>query len=183
MSGADSVSGAPDNVENERDTPARQTREEIRALRAARRRRKRLIITAAVAGVIGLLALLVYSALKRPDASIRYGICRVLAELQLRYPHTMQVTSISDRGGLVRIFYSYIDAFGSGQMDTIECEFKTNPQQGLHVAAARLNRQEIPPAELVGFNKVIPVIIANPPDLSPPRRRGRDLVDLKVDYY
>ncbi|MBU0858314.1 MAG: hypothetical protein KJ667_00095 [Alphaproteobacteria bacterium] len=134
-------------------------------------------------GVGGFFALIFWWAMQPLVGSPRYGVCKTFVELQLRYPGTLQINVAEESALAVRVYYSHIDAFGSSQLNMIECEFRTDPRRGPILDAVMVNREELPQDQIDKFNYTVPYIMQNPPDLTLPRFRSDSLNDLKIDYH
>lgn len=155
-----------------------------RATALQEQRRKKKKNRKVIAGVVlGFFALIIFYGMQPLQGSIRYGICRTFIELQLPYPHTLQVNALEESHMTVRVYYSHIDSFGSSKLNMMECEFRNDPKRGLVLDAARANRNDMGKPTIAAFNATIPFILQNPPSLVIPRLRSDSLADLKIDYY
>src|SRR5687768_12472027 len=74
-----------------------------------------------------LLALLVLYGLMPIKGTIKYGICKVFVEKRTIYPSELRVVSLLERGNDVRMEYTYINEFGSVQLNTVTCVFRPDP--------------------------------------------------------
>lgn len=121
-----------------------------------------------------LLFCLAIYALYKPQATIHYGVCKVYLELNEPYPQKMKYLAMEDFGQMVRVIYRKIDSFGLVSVNVAECTFKIeNNRVTPYLLSVDINgkyktyRAE-EPARIEAFNKSVPVIEQNPPDLSIP---------------
>lgn len=133
-------------------------------------------------GVVVVLALLVFVGLQPLKGTIRFGICKTFIELHIPYPPTLQINAVEEYELAARVYFSYIDPFGSSRLNVIECSFRPDPRTTYALQSVRLNRADMPQSVIDGFNPSIPYIIQHPPDLRLPVFKGKDLVNLKIDY-
>jgi hypothetical protein len=123
------------------------------------------------------------------QAGPTYGICRVYLENTLRFPGDMRLSTIEDLRpkqakdslGGVRIWYTQVDAFGKYRMENIECFYKQDPERGAMVDTITINRRPVDPEQVAKFNTVLPVVMANMPDLTYPDPLPDSLSDLQIN--
>lgn len=108
---------------------------------------------------------------------IYFGICRNYIEQRVVYPATIRITTWDWFDSGMRIFYTHIDPFGGTRSEVVECIFRPD----LSLQDIRVNRRSIGPEAVAKFSATVPIIIANKPDLTYPRRATDDLYDLKRD--
>lgn len=135
-----------------------------------------------VLGVVAFLSLIIFYGLQPLVGTPRYGACRTFIELQLPYPGTLQINYVDESATAVRVYYAYIDAFGSSKMNMIECEFRNDPRHGLVFSNVMVNRQPVAREQIDSFNATMSYVLQNPPDLRLPKFRSDSLRDLKIDY-
>lgn len=133
----------------------------------------------ALYGVIGIVALITLMVFFPYYGTMNYGICRTFVELQEPYPPSIQFTHAVDdtASNLVTIYYKRVDPFGLESLNVIQCVFKTD-ENGYALSPPQLSKIDIngkkreypqEAKEIVeNFNKGIPGIMDNPPDLIMP---------------
>ncbi len=117
----------------------------------------------------------------RYSAKMTFGICRTYLELNVQFPQDLRLSTVEDFGSYVRIWYSQLDAFGEFRMEQIQCHFKNREGGGTIVEKILINRREVDPDKIKSFNKIIPVIIQSPVDLTMPYPLADSLEDLQID--
>lgn len=106
-----------------------------------------------------LLALFIWWGLQPLRGTEEYGLCRVFAELRLKYPDTMTILQQSKFQNEQRIYYAYVGPYGERKIDMVGCTFQKNPSTGkLMLVKATLNRDDLPKSEVKGFNDGLPYI-------------------------
>lgn len=145
------------------------------------RQKKREKYMYIVGGIFALIGLVIWWGMQPITGTMYYGVCKVFAEQQLAYPHTMGVSSSDQYANKVRIFYTSFDPFGEYKIDRVECTFAENPQGGISyfLKSARVNKVSIDKEVIRRFNGSVPAILANPPDLILPPVPGENLEDLR----
>ena len=123
----------------------------------------------------------IYLGLKPFEGSMAYGICKVFLELNVRYPETLRLSTVEESGSFVRIWYTQVDSFGEYRMEPIQCYFKPDEQYGFILDKITINRQEVDPQKVEAFNRTLPVIFANPPDLILPTELPDSLEGLQIE--
>ena len=81
----------------------------------------------------------------------------------------------------MRIWYSRLDAFGEYRMEAIQCYFKPDPAYGYKVDRITINRRDIDTAAIERFNKSLPTVLENMPDLTLPSDFPDNIGSLKFD--
>lgn len=148
---------------------------------AQKAKRKKMFKLGGGAVGIGLIVWLVMYLFAPFKAGMTYGICKTYLELNLRFPQELRVSTVDDLGMSVRIWYTQIDAFGEYRMENIHCYFRADEVTGAAVEKILINRRQVDPAKVTEFNKVVPVILANPPDLTIPYPLPDSLENLQID--
>lgn len=119
-------------------------------------------------GVVGFISLILWWGFQPFRGTIEYGVCKVFAELKVSYPSTFQTLFIQNFDQSVRIYYSHLDGYGQSRSEFIECSFRPDPNTGFAIESVKINRTAISQDEIENFNRTIPAILANPPDLVLP---------------
>lgn len=123
----------------------------------------------------------IYLLFKPFQAPLTYGVCRVFLELNVQFPDTLRLSTAEQIGNTMRIWYTQIDAFGQYRMESIQCRFERDEKMGVRVEKILINRREVPPEKIQAFNRVLPLIIANPPNLDYPAPIPDALKDVQID--
>lgn len=128
----------------------------------------------AVVGVLGWLGYYLFAPYK---AGMPYGICKTFLELNVQFPQTLKIRGVRNFGEFIRVWYGQTDAFGEYRMENIQCYFRSDPVTGAALDKVMINRREVDQQRVEVFNKSIPVILANPPDLNipPPTNSLKDI--------
>ncbi len=134
-----------------------------------------------IGGCAALLIWLLYYLFAPFQATMAYGICKVFMERQVSYPNTVRVSQVEEFESSVRIWYAQINSFGEYRLDQIQCYYKQDPVTGSALDKITINRREVDPAQVAAFNKTLPAILANPPDLIIPAPLPDSLEDLTVE--
>ncbi|MCC6598878.1 MAG: hypothetical protein IT559_08820 [Alphaproteobacteria bacterium] len=148
------------------------------------------------AGVLGvaLLGWAIYTVTIPAEAGMSFGICRVFLENTVRFPQELRLSTVEDlrprssaensMGG-VRLWYTQVDSFGQYRMENIECYFKNDETLGAIVDKIFINRREVDGNVVADFNKILPVVLAYPPDLKYPPALSDSLQGLQIqtDMY
>ena len=122
-------------------------------------------------GIVFLLAFswLIYFLFKPFMGTVPYGICKTFIELNVPYPETILLSEVSTtRKGGVRIWFTYIDSFGSYRLEPFVCTFRTDDKGVTFLAEVKLGKLDIDPVKVEQFNTAIPYLVTNPPDLTLP---------------
>lgn len=156
---------------------------------AQKAKRKKMFKQGAIGIVVALLVWAGYYLFAPYQAGQTYGICRVFLENTLRFPQDMRISSLedlrpkesSDSLGGVRIWYTQVDAFGEYRMENIECYYRADPEKGAQVDTIEINRRPVEKAQVEAFNAVLPVVLANMPDLTYPAPIPDSLSDMQIN--
>jgi len=114
-------------------------------------------------------------------AGITYGICKTYLELNVQFPQDLRISTVDDLGSSVRIWYTQVDAFGEYRMESIHCHYRADEVTGAALDKITINRREVNPARVTEFNKILPVIINSPPDLTIPYPLPDSLENLQLE--
>ena len=125
----------------------------------------------------------VYYLFKPYQARMAYGICQVYIELSIRYPDTLYFSAVEDFPSSVRVWYAHVDSFGEYKYESTQCFFKADPSGASPLLVEKIvtNRREVDPEIVNDFNRSMPVVIANMPDLTYPAALPDSLGDLQID--
>ncbi len=93
---------------------------------------KTLVISIAAFAVLSILLLSVQSMTPR-KGNILYGMCSKFLELQIKFPETIEEKEIELYRKGVRISYTHLDGFGEYRLETIECAFIQDPDNGVQI--------------------------------------------------
>jgi len=135
--------------------------------------KKMLYIGGAVSLLVGAF---VVWALQPAKASMNFGICKTYIELNVPYPHTLKFMDLYDRKLLVRMTYSYVDAYGQTIFFPITCKFDRDENGRKFLDSVDVNRDKSHPLEdeyrIEEFNKSFGIQLFQkyePSLLRPPR--------------
>ena len=143
--------------------------------------RKEAIMKYSAYGAGAILFLMLVSWLfTTQKGGINFGVCKTFLETIVQYPPEMRLTNSRTIGRTIRISYVEHDSYGHKHLKSLDCKFERNPQKGLYIKDAAINRRAIDPEIVQRFNKTIPVVIASEPDLTLPYKLGGTLKALKV---
>ncbi len=132
---------------------------------------------------LALFSYAVYFLFKPFTGTLPYGICKTFIELHVPYPETILLSEVSTtRKGGVRIWFAYIDSFGSYRLEPFVCVFRANAQGATYLAEAKLGKLDIDPVKVELFNKAIPYLATNPPDLTIPTPIPDSLDSIQFDF-
>ncbi|MCB1563430.1 MAG: hypothetical protein KDJ75_07645 [Alphaproteobacteria bacterium] len=123
----------------------------------------------------------IYLLFKPFQAPLTYGVCRVFLELNVQFPDTLRLSTAEQIGNTMRIWYTQVDAFGQYRMENIQCRFERDEKMGFRVEKILINRREIAPERVEAFNNILPVILADPPNLDYPAPIPDALKDVQID--
>jgi hypothetical protein len=152
------------------------------ALEEKKKLKRKKTFKLGVYGGIGLLLALGCWYLFAPfKGGMAFGICKVFLELSVQYPEMLKLSTVEEMEDSVRIWYTQLDSFGQYRMEPIQCFFKNDETQGTILSKVMVRRREVDPAIVDKFNKSIPTILANPPDLTLPTPLPDSLRSLQID--
>jgi|TARA_R110002126_G_scaffold13118_1_gene55789 hypothetical protein len=132
-----------------------------------------------------LVGLVLVWGLQPTKASMNYGICKTYIELNVPYPHTLKFMDLIDRKLLVRMTYSYIDAYGQTIFFPITCKFDRDEQGRKYLDSVDVNRDKTHPLEdeerLAEFNKSfgIQLFQTYKPALIRPPKMPKNIINYK----
>lgn len=134
------------------------------------------------AGLLCFLVLFVWYGFRPLRGPIHLGICRVYAEMKVRYPSTLQLIAYDTFQGAHRLYYTFTGPFGENRSNMIECIFGSDPATGaLILQRVRINRQDEDQKVIESFNKTIPAILAADPDTVLPYVVDDPMRDIKKE--
>lgn len=148
---------------------------------AKKKTRKRKIIKGSLLTFSLLVAYIIYWGLKPMQGTMAFGICKTFIEMNVRFPSTLRLSTVEQFATSVRIWYVQVDAFGEYRLEPIQCYFKPDKSLPFVVEKITSNRREIDPQLVTNFNRILPMIFANPPDLALPWGLPDSLGALKFD--
>ena len=122
-----------------------------------------------------------YYLFKPFEAGQTYGICRTFLELNVQFPKDLRVSTVDDLGMSVRIWYTQLDAFGEYRMESMQCFFRTDDVLGAALERVTVDRRDVDQKKIDAFNQTIPIILANPPDLTIPYPLPDSLEGLQIN--
>ena len=129
-----------------------------------------------LAGVGGFLfLLLLWWGFQPIHGGQAVGICRTLAELQLRYPSSLSLTAVDGFHANLRLYFTHIDDFGEIRSEIFECQF--NGDQTL--SGALLNHEPLDKAKVDAFNRTVPGVVAARPNTVIPGTPSDNIMYLK----
>jgi hypothetical protein len=135
-----------------------------------------------IAGGIGgfLFLLLMWYGFQPVKGTIQFGVCRTFLELNTRYPQTLYFTSVEVFDKSLRMYYTYIDTFGSHRSEMMECDYR--PFNMLNLEDVKRNRVSMDRRLIVAYNRTVPWVVHYRPNLALPGNPGNSLVGLKRDF-
>ena len=147
-----------------------------------KRVRKKMVKRGAIAGGLGLLALFLFWGFAPFKGGITFGICKVYLETHVRFPQYLRLSKIDNFGDSIRIWYTQIDPFGEYRLENIHCFYGYDEKtQNSIVERIAINRRDVAQDKLDAFNRTLPIIAANPPDLTYPTQLPDSLRDLRIN--
>lgn len=146
--------------------------------RAQKKQNFRLGIAAAIATPIVLFLWWMWTPYQAP---LTYGICKTYLELNVQFPQGLRVSTVQDMGPSIRIWYTQTDASGAYRMENIQCFFKKDETRGTIMEKITMNRREVAHEKVEDFNRVIRILVENPPNLDYPPPLPDSLEDLQID--
>lgn len=145
--------------------------------------RKKIFKRGIIVGVVLLLSYGIHLLFKPFQGTMAFGICKTYVELNVRFPETVYISDIEAFPASVRLWYVQTDSFGAYRMEPIQCYFKPDPAGVVPFILDKIviRRREIEPELVTRFNKVLPALFANPPDLTLPALLQDSLQDLQIN--
>lgn len=154
-----------------------------RVQESKQKKKKSLMVRSGIAAVILLLGYFIYGLFTPYKGGIHFGICKTFLERYVTFPSTLTLNSFEEFSDSIRIWHMHIDAFGQYRMEPIQCWFSQDQATGyLKLDRVTIKRREIEPEVIEQFNKSIPSIYANPPDLTLPYPLSDDLKNLHYEH-
>ncbi len=168
-------------VIEEEESPKSALAEKLKKRKLLKKKQRNKIIMILVAML--LFSYVIWWGIKPFKASAEYGICRSLLELQVPYPHTIHVSELKfQRNGGMKLWYSYIDAFGEYRLEDFICKLQQNPETGyLEIAELKMHKIYLDPEKIKFLNNAMPYFAENPVILNWPRPLPNSLNDLHFD--
>ena len=80
----------------------------------------------------------------------------------------MKISEVSEFDAAMRVYYTYIDPYGQNRSDLVECQVKIGPDGLPYMSDIKINRVSEPFSEIEKFNRTIPAILSQNPDLVLP---------------
>ncbi|MEM7651029.1 MAG: hypothetical protein AAF204_02965 [Pseudomonadota bacterium] len=174
--------------EEEAAKKAQRTPEEIEAAlkrsklaEAQKKKRKKQFKYGLLAALAAFLSWGVYYLFKPYQAGPIYGVCRTFLELQVQFPQDLRISTVEDMGMSARIWYTQLDAFGEYRMESIHCFFRQDDALGAALERVTINRRDVNSKVIEAFNPTIPIVLANPPDLTIPYPLPDSLQNLQIN--
>lgn len=133
------------------------------------------------AGGLIILILLIMAACAPRTGTDQYGVCKTFIRLYVKYPTTLSIDFVEQYDKAVRIGYTQIDSSGQFRYNMIECGFRADPQMGLIMDTALLNRKEMDKTVVEKFAATLPVVLSADPDRVLPPILPSDISQLKRD--
>lgn len=141
------------------------------------KRRRRIAL-----GVGVPLAIFIWWGFQPIKGTPEFGICRTIAEMQVKYPQTLKVTTTDEFDQSLRIFYTHIEPFGNERSEMIECVIRRDPVNGYRIERLFINRKPLGDEKTIeAYNMAVPAILAGKPNLILPPPYKEDLASLKRD--
>lgn len=159
----------------EEEKPASRLRQKKAEDKKRRRKQIAMVLGLVVFGYIFYLLFVPYK------GGLNFGACKVFLQLHVRFPHTLRLSTVEDFGDSFRIWYAYTDTSGQYRMDRIQCYYRPDPEMGFALDRVTINRRPVEQEIVERFNKSIPVIKQNPPDLTLPQPIPDSLQDMEID--
>lgn len=145
----------------------------------AERRKRR--IRALQGGGFLLFCYLFYILLIPYKGGLNFGACKVFLELYVRYPDTLNLSTVEDFGDSYRIWFTEIDAFGQYRLQQMQCFYRADENTGFAIDRVTVDRRQVDQKIVEDFNRSIPVIAKFPPDLTLPSPIPDSLRDIQID--
>ncbi len=135
-----------------------------------KKKRKKTIIWSVVLSFVAFISYSVYWLFKPYMAYADYGICKTFVELNVSYPHTIEVNEMSyTRDGSMRMWYTHIDAFGEFRMEQFVCSFEYDQAGNVsRVKNVKIGKVNMDAEKLEHLNNALPYFYENPVILAWP---------------
>lgn len=112
---------------------------------------------------------------------LNFGVCKVFLELYVRYPDTLNLSTVEDFGDSFRIWFTEVDASGQYRLEQMQCYYRPDENMGFALTRVSVDRRDVEQALVESFNRSIPVIAKFPPDLTLPAPIPDSLKDMEID--
>lgn len=143
-------------------------------------RRKKRIRLAQGAGLL-LFCYVAYLLFIPHKGGLNFGACKVFLELYVRYPDTLNLSTVEDFGDSYRIWFTEVDAFGQYKLEQMQCYYRPDDNTGFALKRVTVDRRDVDQKVVEDFNRSIPVITKFPPDLTLPLPIPDSLQDIQID--
>ncbi len=165
----------------EKEIDAAVKKSKLQEARNAARKKNMWRLVYAVAALV--VVYFTYYLFKPYQARTAYGICTVYIELNVRYPDTLYFSAVEDFPTSVRVWYAHTDSFGEYRYESTQCFFKADPTGVSPFIVDKIvtNRREVDQKIVADFNRSLPVVLLNMPDLTYPAALPDSLGDLQID--
>lgn len=134
-----------------------------------KKKQKKLLRNGGIASGVLLVAYFLYYMSQPYQGTMAYGICKVFIEMNVQFPTTLKYNSVEEFSTSVRVWYTHTDSFGEYILEPVQCYYKSDETLGFVLDKVTKRRREIPREQVEEFNKILPIIFANPPNLDLPR--------------
>ncbi len=115
------------------------------------------------------------------QGTMAFGVCKVFLELNVRFPQHLRLSTVEEFETSVRIWYTQLDSFGEYRLEPMQCYFRADEELGFVLDKVTVRRRQVDPDRVASFNKTLPVILANPPDLTYPIPISDNLRNMHID--
>lgn len=122
----------------------------------------------------------VYYDMNRPSyGSWRFGICKTYAELDTRYPHTIEVTQVVEDRTYAEIYVSFLNAHGMRPTRVYKCNYEQT-DRGIRLKEVYVDFDRQSDEKVNKFNQTIPFLMNNPDiDVTLPNWEGMSVEALR----
>lgn len=122
----------------------------------------------------------VYYDMNRPSyGSWRFGLCKTFAELDIRFPHTMEITQVVEDRTYAEIYVSFLNAHGMRPTRVYRCNYEQT-ERGILMKEVYVDFDRLSDERIAKFNKTVPFLMNNPDiDLTLPNWEGMSLQALR----
>jgi hypothetical protein len=146
-------------------------------------RNKKRVVLYSFLGAMAFVALITWWAMQPLRGGPVMALCRVFAEKQLKYPQTLQLTTVDWFGDSTRLYYTFIGPFGENRSSMIDCRYQIDPAtKAISFYSIKIDKNEIRQDQVEAFNKSIPFLMRHKMNnIIPPPYKDDDLYSLKRD--
>jgi hypothetical protein len=150
------------------------------------KKRKKMIFRGGIGGVVLLIFGGLYMLSFPQQGTMAYGLCKTFLELNVRYPGTLHLSEVEMFTTSARIWYAQVDSFGEYRLEPIQCYFKPDETEQVPFVMEKAyysttDLRPVEPKKIAEFNRSLPVLFANPPNLDLPWKLPDSLGDLKFE--